>query len=58
MIETIFWIFLASSLGLSALLTILLVGKPRGPIEPKTAAISVFWNAVLIWGIVQYGILK
>ena len=44
-------IALTAVLALSALLNVLIVGKPREPVTPGTAAVTVALNALLIVGI-------
>ncbi len=51
------WFFwtLAAWLAVGALGSVALVGKPRKPIDPGTAMLTVIVNGLLIAGVVIYG---
>lgn len=44
------WVIVALA-AVSALLTVLNIGKPRSPISPPVAALIVVANALYIWAI-------
>lgn len=46
------WVLVAL-LALNVVLTIALVGQPRKPITPGTAAFGLVFNAALVWMVVS-----
>lgn len=52
-----FWWTLIGLLALGVVLNVAAVGEPRKPIAPLSAAFQVIVNALLIVGIVIYGLL-
>lgn len=54
------WILyaVASLMAFGALATISMVGKPRKPIQPVTAVITVVLNALMIAGLIYVAVAR